>query len=365
MHCASGGLYAGDGMERSVITSVHNERVKRWAELLTRKGRERQRKFLLEGVHLVEEALKAGANVEAVLYSREKGIPAELARYAAGAVSAADSASGSESDRPSHANGSLRRDMQPHVNGRASWLNKPFQANDSTRLGKPLQANDSSRPGRRSHADRSPGPDYVSAAATCAAPSVEWIAVSEAVLERCSDAQTPQGVIAVAGKPPAEAASFLLAEPGALVVAVDGVQDPGNLGAIIRSADAAGATGVVLGRGTVDLYNPKTLRATMGSLFHLPVVEGDLPQLLPQLMPDRAQIIAASPYGEESCYDVDFTRPTWLVVGSEGSGISPAVGALARNVRIPMPGRAESLNVAMAATVLLFEAVRQRCFSQK
>jgi TrmH family RNA methyltransferase len=103
----------------------------------------------------------------------------------------------------------------------------------------------------------------------------------------------------------------------------------------------------------------------MGSLFHLPVVEGDLPQLLPQLMPDRAQIIAASPYGEESCYDVDFTRPTWLVVGSEGSGISPAVGALARNVRIPMPGRAESLNVAMAATVLLFEAVRQRCFSQK
>lgn len=264
-------------MSHPVITSVHNPRVKEWAGLLERKGRQKQGKFLLEGVRLVEEALKSHAPVETVLYSADRGIPAELARY----------------------------------------------AHDDAR---------------------------------------EWLAVSEAVLAKCCDADTPQGVVAVVRKSPVGALEAAAA-PNALVVAVDGVQDPGNLGTIIRSADAAGATAVVLGRGTVDLYNPKTLRATMGSLFHLPVIEADLPSVLQKLPADRLQVIGTSLQAKESCYETDFTRPTWLIFGNEGAGVSPQVAAFVRrSVRIPMPGRAESLNVAMAATVLLFEAARQRAF---
>jgi TrmH family RNA methyltransferase len=267
----------------ALLTSVHNPRIKQWAELLERKGRDRHGKFLAEGVHMAVEALKSGRVVEAVLYSQDKGVPAEL---------------------------------------------EPFAASAST---------------------GGEGP--------------EWIAVSARVLEKLADTRTPQGVIAVVRKTEASAAPFL-ADPRALVVAIDGVQDPGNLGTIIRSADAVGATGVVLGRGTVDLYNPKTLRATMGSLFHVPVVRADLPALLARAEAGDArglQLVGTSLQAEESCYALDFTRPTWLVFGSEGAGVSPQTEArLTRRVRIPMPGRAESLNVAMAATVLLFEAARQR-----
>ncbi len=146
-----------------------------------------------------------------------------------------------------------------------------------------------------------------------------------------------------------------------LVVAVDGVQDPGNLGTIIRSADAVGAQGIVLGKGTVDLYNPKTVRSTMGSMFHLPIAEADLTQLLPRAQAGGAQLVITDLSASRSCYDLDLTKPTWLVLGNEGSGVSPEVSALVNEtVIIPMRGESESLNVAMAATVLLFEAMRQR-----
>ncbi|WP_164821836.1 TrmH family RNA methyltransferase, partial [Paenibacillus koleovorans] len=146
-----------------------------------------------------------------------------------------------------------------------------------------------------------------------------------------------------------------------LVVCVDGVQDPGNLGTIVRSADAVGATAVVLGRGTVDLYNPKTVRSTMGSLFHLPIVEAELEPLLAEAGARGVQLVVTSLQAQESCYAVDFTRGTWFVVGNEGRGVSDSVARhVNRHVIIPMPGGSESLNVAMAATVLLFEASRQR-----
>jgi TrmH family RNA methyltransferase len=187
--------------------------------------------------------------------------------------------------------------------------------------------------------------------------------------------------VAVAAMPPREEAALKraaawAADPRALVVVVDGVQDPGNLGTIIRSADAVAATGVIVGRGSADVYNPKTLRATMGSLFHLPIVSGvDLPALLAQVAAEAIegsgageargpQVVGATLRATLSCFDADMTQPTWLVLGNEGAGVSPAVaGCVTREVRIPMPGRAESLNVAMAATVLLFEALRQRRFS--
>lgn len=265
------------------IVSVQNPRVKEWQQLLERKGRERQGLFLVEGVHLVQEALRHAADVRVVAYSRERGIPEELSGFAAEA--------GDGGEQP------------------------------------------------------------------------EWIAVSEPVLTRCTDARTPQAVFAVVAKP-SGAAPALLDLPDALVVAVDGVQDPGNLGTIIRSADSVGASGVVLGSGTVDLYNPKTLRATMGSLFHLPVIEADLSEVLEQARARGAQLVGTSLQADEPCYAADFRGATWFVVGNEGRGVSPLVaGLVSRNVIIPMHGKAESLNVAMAATVLLYEALRQRRYS--
>lgn len=153
----------------------------------------------------------------------------------------------------------------------------------------------------------------------------------------------------------------LIAGARGLVVVLDGVQDPGNVGTIIRSADAAGAAGVVLGAGCADVYNPKTIRSTMGSLFHLPIVEGQLESLLPEAKVAGVKLVSTSLQAEHSCYSYDFTQSVWLVIGNEGKGISDATARLVDDsITIPMQGQAESLNAAMAATILLFEAMRQR-----
>ncbi|EHS55926.1 TrmH family RNA methyltransferase, partial [Paenibacillus sp. Aloe-11] len=118
--------------------------------------------------------------------------------------------------------------------------------------------------------------------------------------------------------------------------------------------------------GCADLYNPKTIRSTMGSLFHLPVIEGSLEELLPQAQSKGARLISTSLDASLSCYAVDLRGSTWLVIGNEGQGISDATARrVNESVFIPMQGQAESLNAAMASTVLLFEAMRQRDFTKK
>lgn len=196
--------------------------------------------------------------------------------------------------------------------------------------------------------------------ATALPGTASLIGVSEDVLAKVTDTMTPQPVAAVIGKPMLDQ-NQLLEHGRALAVVVDGVQDPGNLGTIIRSADAAGARAVILGKGTVDPFSPKTVRSTMGSLFHLPVVEADLLDLLPKAREAGVQVIGTDLRAAASCYELDLTADTWFVLGNEGSGMSEAVARLC-NVQtyIPMAGRAESLNVAMAGTVLLFESLRQR-----
>ena len=285
------------------ILSVNNARVKQWAALSERKHRDRTGLYVIDGLHMVQEALACGAPVETVLFDMERGIPDSLRAYAAKA------AGGEE---------------RPEIAGEANW-------------------------GVTSEANGGEG--------------VEWVAVSAVVLAKCADTVTPQSVCAIVRKRSVGVDELLGSHTSApaLVVAVDGVQDPGNLGTIIRSADAVGATGVVLGRGTVDLYNAKTVRSTMGSLYHVPVVEGDLSAVLPLAREAGAQIVTTRLEGAVSCYDVDFACPTWIVVGNEGQGVSEAAHRLADiYAAIPMRGQTESLNVAMATTVLLFEAMRQR-----
>ena len=204
------------------------------------------------------------------------------------------------------------------------------------------------------------------------------------VLARVAHTVSPQPVMAVvrqmdvplaalrpAARPGTGAAPAAAARPGTdagagagadlIVVCVD-LRDPGNAGTVLRSAEAAGATGLVCCNGSVDLFNPKTVRASAGSLFRLPVVAGGEPaDVLAELGSWGLTRLASTPRGGAGYSEVDLTRPVVLVVGNEAHGLPGGLDALIDGwLTIPMAGRAESLNAGMAAAVLLFEAARQR-----
>lgn len=178
------------------------------------------------------------------------------------------------------------------------------------------------------------------------------------VLERVADARAPQPVLATVRFEPVDLAN--VATTG-LVVVLDGVRDPGNAGTAIRSAEAAGADAVVLTGSSVDPYNPKTLRATAGAIFHLPVVVDELARVL-DLLHSRATVVwAAVVRGGTAMGDADLTGPVAVVLGGEAAGLGEDV--LARcdaRLSIPMVGRAESLNLGVAASLVAFESLRQR-----
>ena len=179
------------------------------------------------------------------------------------------------------------------------------------------------------------------------------------VLERVAGTVTPQPVLAVA--PYVDVALDALRDADLVVVCVD-VRDPGNLGTVLRTAEAAGVGGVICCDGTVDVYNPKTVRASAGSLFHVRVVAGGEPdEVLATLADWGLHRVATRPSGGQAYHQADLGRPTAIVLGNEASGLPAGLDRLVdETVTIPMAGRGESLNVGMAAAVLCFEAARQR-----
>ena len=187
------------------------------------------------------------------------------------------------------------------------------------------------------------------------------VEVSGAVLNALSPVNSPTGVVATARKPLTVAADMLAPAP-ALVLAGFGIQDPGNTGAIIRSAAAAGATGVMVDDATADPWGWKALRASMGGVFHLPVIRSRNPlATLAQWRSTGVSIIAAVPRDGVAMYDTDLRRPTVVLMGGEGPGLTADVMAAAdARVTIPMNAGVESLNVAVAAALILYEAKRQR-----
>lgn len=186
--------------------------------------------------------------------------------------------------------------------------------------------------------------------------------LAEGVLEKVGSTRTPQPVMAVA--PIRRPGRDVLARDG-LVVVGPSISDPGNLGTILRSAEAAGAAAVVLGPGSVDAYNPKVVRASAGAIFGIPVLEAAAEGWSPVEALDALGALGRQRLGADATgaipYDrADLARPTAVVLGSEAHGLAPEVVArLDGTVAIPMAGPTESLNVAMAATVLCFEAARQ------
>ena len=179
------------------------------------------------------------------------------------------------------------------------------------------------------------------------------------VIERIADTVTPQPVLAVVAYEPAVLDEV---EAASMVMVCADIRDPGNAGTMIRTADAAGVDAVICCDGTVDPTNPKTLRASSGSLFHLPVVSGgDAVELVPRLHRLGFVTIGAVVRGGSDYREVDWSRRVALVFGNESSGLAPGVTALVdERTSIPMGGRAESLNVGGAAAVLCFEARRRR-----
>lgn len=278
-----------------MLTSVHNPRVRQVRTLLDkRRAREEARRFVVEGVRLVEAALQAGVTPDVAFFT------ADLADSPRGAALLAQ----------------LR--------------------------------------------------------AVC-----ETAEVSPPVLRAMSDTETPQGVVAVVPFPTEDAgrrtkdgglpnvsvvgrpSSVGTHPPSPLVLVVDGVRDPGNLGTLLRSAAAVGVDAVLLAPGTVDLYNPKTVRAGMGAHFQVAAPSADWDEIGTRLEGLATYFAAAD--APQTYFDVDWTTPAALIVGGEAEGVSSAARAWASaSVSIPMRPGVESLNAAMAATVILFEAVRQR-----
>jgi RNA methyltransferase, TrmH family len=194
--------------------------------------------------------------------------------------------------------------------------------------------------------------------------SVPIVELTPAVFDSAVDTESPQGLAALI-EPPRFSLVEALAGPAPLVVVAAALQDPGNFGAVVRSAEAFGATGILALSGTVSLWNPKTLRASAGSAFRLPVVYEKSSLAFSALAERKIPVFAAVPASSHPdaipCSRAGLTGPCALLIGNEGSGLSPELLDRAQaRITIPTSGPVESLNAAIAAGVLLYEAARQR-----
>lgn len=250
------------------ITSTNNQQIKDWKKLLTRRAREKKNRYLIEGFHLIEEALqyKNEAIVEII----------------------------------------VREDILDD-------------------------------------------PEFIE----LAIEDDRLTVISEEIAEKISDTETNQGIFAEL-KIKKETFPNEIKQPFLLL---DGVQDPGNVGTMIRTAAAAGFQGVFLGAGTVDLYNSKTLRSAQGSHFHLEIYEGPLEEFILKFKKNNLPVLGTALNLEAQSYkDVTLKTPFALMVGNEGAGIrDELLGLIDTNVYIPMKGNTESLNVAIAASILMFQ----------
>lgn len=266
-------------MEEEFIQSRQNPRVKNLVKLRERKHRDRQERFLVEGLRELGHAIGSGFTVEEVFFCPEL-FPSEAHR---------DFVDG------------LRRE-------------------GTVRLSR----------------------------------------MSVSAFEKVAYREGPDGLIGV-GLQEASTLRQLKLPDNPLLLVIEGLEKPGNLGAILRSADAAGVDAVILADCVIDRYNPNAIRSSQGLVFSLPVLSADSEALAEWLRANRIQSFATTPDTETPHWSVDYTGPTALLLGSESDGLSDFwLKTADARIRIPMAGRADSLNVAAAAAVCLFEARRQR-----
>lgn len=262
------------------ITSNQNSHYKKWKKLQTRKGRKEHQSYLIEGEHLVQEAIRAGADIQALI--AEEGLQGKF-----------DLLVGDQLD------------------------------------------------------------------------SVSRIALSSELFHQLVETESPQGMMAVVSYQKWDEEKLLAQEESTFLL-LDEVQDPGNLGTLLRTAQGAGVTAVYLGHGTVDVYNPKVVRASMGALFHLPIFPRNLSKAIEQLKERAIPIVGTSPHAGLNHFDYSFPKQIATLLGNEGRGVNSEFAKLADvELKIPMPGNTESLNVSVTGAILMYERVRQMYMKSK
>lgn len=195
----------------------------------------------------------------------------------------------------------------------------------------------------------------------CDCAGATYEVVADNVFKSVSDTQTPQGIMAVVSMPEYSIEQLLNEDKTHLLI-LESIQDPGNLGTMVRTGEGAGITGIIMNKTTVDLFNPKTIRSTMGSIYRVPFyVTEDLGATMCELQKQGISLFAAHLKGQHAYDEEDYTKACGFLIGNEGNGLSDEIADLADTyIKIPMEGQVESLNAAISATLLMYEANRQR-----
>lgn len=295
-----------------LITSVNNQRVKEVANLKQKKYRTESGTFFAEGLRAVQEAVQYADVTELFYTEAEEGRLDEVLK-AAGNVPADTKEKSGNMNNVNHNNAGTAKKRNEASNG------------------------------------------------------IRMYQVDEKVMAKLSDTKAPQGVLAVIRTPEQNLRQLrpgTASDNNAPVIILDRVQDPGNLGTIIRTADAVGALGLILLEGCVDAYSPKVVRASMGSLFHLPVVQDvTAEEALTWCYRNGYEPAATALKNAQNVYKADISKKMAFLFGNEANGVAEELQAAAETrLFIPMTGLAESMNVAMAAGIILFEGLRQRKF---
>ena len=295
-----------------LITSVNNQRVKEVANLKQKKYRMESGTFFAEGLRAVQEAVQY-ADVTELFYTEAEAGRLDEVLKAAGNVLADTKEKSGNKNNANHNNAGTAKKRNEAANG------------------------------------------------------IRMYQVDEKVMAKLSDTKAPQGVLAVIRTPEQNLRQLrpgTASDNNAPVIILDRVQDPGNLGTIIRTADAVGALGLILLEGCVDAYSPKVVRASMGSLFHLPVVQDvTAEEALTWCYRNGYEPAATALKNAQNVYKADISKKMAFLFGNEANGVAEELQAAAETrLFIPMTGLAESMNVAMAAGIILFEGLRQRKF---
>ncbi len=188
-----------------------------------------------------------------------------------------------------------------------------------------------------------------------------YIIVSDNVFKNMSDTVTPQGILAIVKQKKYELSDILVKGKKQVFMVLEGVQDPGNMGTIIRTGEGAGIAGIIVNKETVDVYNPKVIRSTMGSIYRVPIiVSEDLSDTLDYMSENGVTLFAAHLKGDVYYSDGQFANSTAFLIGNEANGLSEEISKKAHKlIKIPMEGEVESLNASVAAAILMYEAKRQ------
>ena len=184
------------------------------------------------------------------------------------------------------------------------------------------------------------------------------IYVTENILKTMSDVNAPQGIMAIIGRNNKEKDIDYSQD---IIVALDDIQDPGNLGTILRTVDSIGLNQILVSKGTADCYNPKVVRSTMGAIFRIKIIEcEDLEQTLKETQKNNFELVVSSLQTNNCLYDINFDKKV-IIIGNEANGVEPQIQEMAdEKIKIPMLGKTESLNASVATGIILYEYVRQK-----